>query len=578
MSGPTVYVQLAPEFGGTAFPPIDGAEYRIGSSDDNHVKVSETLGVEAQHVRLIRKSQDTFYLAPVERSAAVWLFRSGQRDPVAVLGPTVIVAGDSFALATPQGVRFVLMQRANDRKKKNQGRGDAGPQLTDAQQFAQNMQRGLVAELWRRFRAAVLTTWFGRMVQSTWYFIKTRQFLSPVYIIGFLMTLSGWGFSFRSCKQRDTAQSAEQRVKDELAACERKKETMGKAGSASGELPFGNLAGAILGDASWNDSFLWEEMHTAMAAEITAYFQDSTIPSRRAIRERWFLDKRSPWVDAHDELVAAGFDPELARILAWSVVSGKDYAAVRIDIEDRGIELWDINPLAAESYHFCQRGPFRLTWRQGTALGLTVADEATFNKSFETEFHGMQWEAARQQIFAQFNKTRNLAGQELLPIEFRDTLSKENIYPIGLQDGQCFSTLEPDDDRDKSSTVARKLFSRLGQEVSNLPKKGDSNWISGRLAMLYALDLQLEYHEGLVVRPDALGASFNDVKARDPDGHKMIAQRTGETLGRALAAPCAVVMQGNGAKLPPPLASPPSTDYCAILIARAQFNQLGAGN
>ena len=82
MSRSEVWLQLKPEFGGTAFGPLNTPEFRLGTADDNHVKLSEGLGVEAHHVRLVRRSEAAWLLAPVERSATVWLWRSGARQAV----------------------------------------------------------------------------------------------------------------------------------------------------------------------------------------------------------------------------------------------------------------------------------------------------------------------------------------------------------------------------------------------------------------------------------------------------------------------------------------------------------------
>jgi hypothetical protein len=580
MSGPQAYVKLAPEFGGTAFPPMEGPELRIGSSDDNHVKVHESLGVQPQHVRVVRKSTDTFYLAPVERSAAVWLYRAGQRDPVSVTGPTVITAGDSFALATPQGVRFILMLKEVDRRKRGPAAGEKAPAMTDAQKFAANMQRGLLSELWRRGRAAVLTTWFGRMIQTSWYFIKTRQFLSPVYIIGFLMMASGWGFSFRSCNANKalTASAAEEKAKAaaDLESCRRGKQQADKM-SMGGRMQFGDLAQAIFNQPAWNKSLVWTEMRAAMVHEIGATFEATKDPSQNASRERWFVGKNSIYGEAFNALVAADMEPDLARILAWAVVAGKEPSlAVSIDEGHEG-ELWDVNPTPAEAYHLCMRGLFRTTWRQANALGLKrIGEEASLSQDETININGLGWDMASQMIFAEFNKTRDYLQQPLLDAEFRDNISKETIHRMSIAAmGQCVAT-NTDDDRDSTALVAKQIAERLGAKARSVPAVEDPNGISGRVAMFFAMDLTYGRHKEVNVTQDALGGAFNGIKELDAEGYAMIAQRTGETLGRALAAPCALVMAGNEAKLPAAYeGKPPSSDYCAVLAARAQFKQLG---
>jgi hypothetical protein len=141
--------------------------------------------------------------------------------------------------------------------------------------------------------------------------------------------------------------------------------------------------------------------------------------------------------------------------------------------------------------------------------------------------------------------------------------------------GQCVAT-NTDDDRDSTALVAKQIAERLGAKARSVPAVEDPNGISGRVAMFFAMDLTYGRHKEVNVTQDALGGAFNGIKELDAEGYAMIAQRTGETLGRALAAPCALVMAGNEAKLPAAYeGKPPSSDYCAVLAARAQFKQLG---
>ena len=83
------YLRLAPEFGGTRFGPYEGQEVRLGSDPDRcHIVLQSELGVQAEHVKLFRESEENLILAPSDRTAAVFLFRANGSRPNQVSTPT----------------------------------------------------------------------------------------------------------------------------------------------------------------------------------------------------------------------------------------------------------------------------------------------------------------------------------------------------------------------------------------------------------------------------------------------------------------------------------------------------------
>ena len=64
------YLQLSPEFGGTRFGPFRGVEIRLGSDPDaNDISLPADLGVAPQHLKVLQQGENTFIIAPVDRTA-----------------------------------------------------------------------------------------------------------------------------------------------------------------------------------------------------------------------------------------------------------------------------------------------------------------------------------------------------------------------------------------------------------------------------------------------------------------------------------------------------------------------------
>jgi hypothetical protein len=583
MSAMQIFVQLAPEFGGDTFGPIIGPEYRVGTSDENHVRIAEGLGVEPHHVRLVRKSGETFFLTPVERSSAVYLFRAGQRQHVLVQGPTVIVPGDSFSLASPQGVRFLLIAKEAERRKKNR-QASKEEEQSQAQQAVDRMKRGIVSEIFRRLRASILTTYIGRMIQNTWFFIKTRQFLSPVYIVSFVMMMSGWGFSFRACSQRNTAQGSEASAKAQLADCENRITAMNNSGSGGMESNLGDLTSAILGDAQWPESLGWDEMRQVMIQEIKDTLGRSADAGARSRLEGWYMGKGTPYVEAYTALEKGGMDKKIASMLAWSAIDTMSIKQARQDGPDGKPEMWGIVPSDQPTYRSCMRGPFRLTWRQAWGLGLEAPlDMLMDTRDVATLTVGAETEENIRKIHSGFQTTRMNAGLDALPPDQLPLITRNTIFQVNISDAACLITTRPSeeappnkDERLSGTQIASRLAGKLGAEASRLPAKDQPNWLSGRVAMLYAQDLTGKRGSEISVGTRSLGDAFSSIKDPDPAGYEMVARRTGQTLGRAVAIPCIIIMTDKKMDFPEQMGEPPSFDACAVLMARVQWDNLTA--
>jgi hypothetical protein len=132
MAETVTFLQLAPEFGGTRFGPFLGYEIRVGSDPNrNDITVPESLGVAPEHVKILRQPDNTFILAPVERTATLFYWRAGATRPTQLNAPRAVQDGDGFSLVTPEGPRFYILlendkKKALEKAKESEGPGPQG--------------------------------------------------------------------------------------------------------------------------------------------------------------------------------------------------------------------------------------------------------------------------------------------------------------------------------------------------------------------------------------------------------------------------------------------------------------------
>ncbi|MDP2317626.1 MAG: hypothetical protein Q8P41_32370 [Pseudomonadota bacterium] len=101
---PTV-LTLAPAFGGGRFGPFTTGNVSIGSDAQCQVLVSAELGVLPIHAWVTERAGG-WTLHPGAPGAVLFVKKGGRGAPVT--GPTDLAAGDSFSLATREGVTFVV--------------------------------------------------------------------------------------------------------------------------------------------------------------------------------------------------------------------------------------------------------------------------------------------------------------------------------------------------------------------------------------------------------------------------------------------------------------------------------------
>jgi hypothetical protein len=104
-----LYLTLAAEFGGTRFGPFEGTQTRLGSDRSRcHIVIPESLGVVKEHCCIQRRAPDDLVLAPLDPAGALYLWKRQEQSPIRVSAATSVRDGDSFALVSPDGPRFVI--------------------------------------------------------------------------------------------------------------------------------------------------------------------------------------------------------------------------------------------------------------------------------------------------------------------------------------------------------------------------------------------------------------------------------------------------------------------------------------
>jgi hypothetical protein len=553
------YLQAAPEFGGTLHGPLLEPEIRIGSAEDNRVRVPAALGADPQHVRLQRKSQDTFLLVPVERSSVVWLFRPGQARPTAVRGPTVIRPGEEFSLATPAGMRFLLVQREGQRPKASGGgpsAPDAGPSLPPG---VSRMGAGLQNEVRRRGYALLLSSWIGQSAQRIWFFVKTRQFLSPVYLMSFAIMASGWlvgGLSFGQIKlAQATASTAQANLED----CEGLRQST----TSSGEATFTELVAQALGEADWAESLEWPELQDALKDELRLLL-DRDAP----LFPEWYAGVGSDYEKLAKVLENKGMPPSAARLLAWSGVRPTEQRPPPSSAKQ---PRWSVRKGDSEFDTHCVRGPFYLSYRQASAVDLTPRLDDVY---FEIEGKGSMLEE-HADIEAQVNLRRQAVGEDFLPVQ-----ATKRPYTAATGTGilgntaQCLY-LPGDDRRDSMSSSAEAIAAVLGANTTRVPAVDEVNGLSGRVALLFAMDVKGQAWKSIDIKQSSLRAAFDPLITQSPADAAYVAHHTAKVIARAIALPCRLLLASNTGHLDVTYQDPPpSFEACAILQAKVDAKRL----
>ncbi len=526
-----VYLQLAPEFGGTKFGPFEGAEIRLGCDPSrNDIVLPETLGVLPEHVKILKQSNDNYVIAPTERTAAVFVYRVDGRPPKQVVTPVAVGPGDGFALVTAEGPRFFIIVEMPQEKRD-------GPKT----QFDKNIKGLSVASFWAEIKrqgiAKATTTQAGYIWRNVGTFIKSGAIFSPRNIIMLVMSGSGWVFAGAAgcgacLLQNHIANLAEANddLKGQVAVC---------AGGSEDEPDVPTLTAQVLAEKKWQDTLLADDtLRKAYIEELKQVFADEQ-------KYRWVYTKaNSPFVQWAKTLQNDTAIPrEVSRVLSYA-------AAIPTFVEGRDWHLIQQNSDRAET---CARGPAPMTFRQAKNLGLNTQLDALVEGHLATND---DLELKKEALLQTWNKT----GQET-PYDFKGA---EIEAAAGLPGNFACLFVTGEDDRMNLTAMKKALRQTVGQNAQNVPEVTRDYWVAARLMRYYAADWRYGYAE---LKFDSKTPPTASLGEASDDQKSWVVNNTARTMARAVAVPCMARLDPKKGKEPPETMANgfPSLVQCGIL-------------
>jgi hypothetical protein len=533
-----VFLQLAPEFGSTKFGPFAAAEIRLGSDPGrNDITLPEALGVAPEHARLVKQPDESFILAPVERTANVYVHRADGRPPKQVTAPVAVVGNDGFSLVSPEGPRFIIVlefpkQAAND------------PQSKDHFSKAKGKlsKRSFMEEVKRQGLTRALTTGIGQQIQAGWTFVKSGAIFQPRYIILGVTIMAGWALAGAGACTVSGLAYQNNAMSQDLDDC---KGDLSAAVGGGDDMTLSDVVVKLLGDTDWSRVLAEDPMLREM------YVQRLRVVRANADKYSW-VHKRtnSPYTDFRKRLESSNLPPNLVRVVSYM-------AALEGFNRDRQWE-YVVNSSAGES---CGRGPLLLTWRQGKnlkfdPLQLDAAIDAT------TASQGNIGD-----LVAALQKT---AGEPVTIDE--GTINREEGTVQG--GGQCVF-VQGDDQRADINELARALKQEIGPTASGLPREGDSYWIVMRLLKMYAADFERGYEDVKFDQGNLVpSVALDSVSSLTDDRKKYALQNTADVMARATLLPCLAMMDKQTQKKAEEIEKdiPKSKLTCGMLLFMIEEN------
>ncbi|MBN1336728.1 MAG: hypothetical protein JXB39_12290 [Deltaproteobacteria bacterium] len=506
-----IYLRLAPEFGGTRFGPFQGIEVVLGSDAGRcDITLAEALGVLPVHVRILRQPDLSLIIAPVERTATVFLWRASARRPTQLEVATAIRPGDAFALVTEQGPRFIVELDTLP----EQAAGGSGAFGSKARKRLSG--KALADEGKRQALTQVLTTKIGAEVQRAFTFIKTGTFLQPRYLFVGLMLIAGFawggGMSCKATKWKKNYGTTSVRLEN----CNKSLE-FAQTMEGSEKATFTQLAARITDSVGLGQALEDEIVQKAVLEQLTAI---------RSADFGWLLDPKRPEAAAfatwRQEIVQdEGLDAGFAKAVVWAGVESA-----------LGHREWGRKEDSLQA-DVCTRGVGRLTYRQALHLGLSVQPDALVTG----DLGGLASNVARRDEL--LLGTVRAAGGSALPEGF-----ESDVAPFSRGQRGCLFVLG-DDDRTRVARVIRTMGDHLGPDASLVPPPESPYGITSRLAKFFAADLPDADFRQRDIDLDFAHAPTGTVLMGLGTRGEWVLRETARTLARSILLPCKVTLEGG---------------------------------
>lgn len=520
-----LYLQLTPAFGGTRFGPFEGVEVNLGSSPECDIVIPEAFGVAPHHVKVLRQEGMGLIVTPVERTAAVYVWKGGARKPQQIATPVAVNHGDDFAMGTPEGPRFtVQLDLLPEEVRAERAR------LSDLNRFKPS-GAGLKKEARRQVLFRIFATGPGQMIATWWQLLKSGQLFTPRYLFAAAGILGGYVFGgVQACSKGEIALDFAM-AEDELEDC--KQQNAFNDGSEGGP-SFPKLAGNILGADTIGPALTSDEQLTALVKERAATifaapsrYEWLTNPTKKSRQRSWYISFRENLAKADD--LPAGSARALSFLAARPGVTQQGWSVLT---DSRGATV-------------CGRGPLGLTWRQARALGM----EARLDAVIEGSPRGYETDELAGKRLELLTETARISGVDEIPELAEEFEADLATVQQGLQ--TCLF-VNGEDDRDDANlrSAVGTLEKRLKKDAKGLPRGTEPAAIPSRIAAVYAADIPGVDFTTQKTRPDmSQGKLSQTTSLLEDQGGPWIMEQTAEVLARAIALPCVAVlgMKASGA-------------------------------
>ncbi len=543
MANRFTFLQLAQEFGGTRFGPFQGAEIRLGSDPaKNDITLPETLGVSPEHLKVLIQTDGSYIIAPIDRTAAVFVWRGGSRRSKQITAPMAVQSGDSFALVSQDGPRFFVQLIEKEEEARAKAEAAEGPGWKRPRGLTGS---GLWTEIKRRGLATVLTSRTGHFINNTWTFIRTGQLFAPRYIVSGMLIASGWLFAGGAGCGALSFSRAKARTQQQLTTC---RDQLGITEGAEAGPTVPGLTRKILVDREWQTTIEADkDLYKAYAEQLRVIFADPE-------RYKWvYSNKGAAFARFKKALEGTGMPPNLVRVMAYA-------AALPGYGQDRD---WSLVP-NSDDEEVCGRGPLALTYAQGYRLGLS----------------NLQLDALVDRQVASSNDLQ--AQEEALVgtatrIDAATNFDRDLIRSAGaqLQGGAECLYIDGADDRDDVRAVAAQISRQLGASVSRgVPREGEPHWIAARVVRLYAMDFRRGYDE-LDFDPKQAPSVAMSLQQIKKNRAQYAINQAAAVIARAVAVPCLATLDKEISGAPPSfMGELPNLGNCAIVKAFVEYDRL----
>ena len=540
-----LYLRLSPEFGGTRFGHFEQRVVRLGSDPGCDIAIAQGFGVAPEHVQVLFEGPNNIIVAPADRAADVYLWKPHAPRPELVTTPTAIRPGESFALATPTGPRFII-ELDDLPEDVLQSRGPGGMRVGGRKLTAKSMGD----EVKRQAFTSLLVTKPAQLAQKAVVFIKSGAFLQPRNIILAVTILGGYVIGATSFCSSRRSKANLVAVNERYDGCQ--EELAAERGGSNDpvKMKFSDLANVIVGSTRVESALkkdrkfgaLVKERPRAILSDPGAYDWMFKAGSGRANQ---FVQWRTRLME-RDEL-----DGQTVLIATW--LGASPYA------QPYTTPLYE-RRLDSESNDACVRGNLGITYRQAVNLGLTVQLDA-FHRGTAAAIDDT---SIRKEMLG---ATAAGVGEEI-----PEDLTIE-IKGVGTSGKEYCIYAEGDDNRDRRKELLEVVARNFAKDSPEVPLEAGGVGITARVARFYAAELPVSQYDASrkVARTVNFMRNKDSVtRALEEEGPRgdWVLKKTADVYARAIAVPCIGVLDPD--KDPAVLAAVlgdrlPNAIHCLVL-------------